>query len=254
MAQELAQYLEDSGQLIRDPAYRFNSKSQMVRWINRGRRTVAKAKGCIRILIAGTSPVGISTVPGTFTAGAGIAGTPIESTFQTIPNVEVYSFDFANQYLRKTTQGIKGIIDVLDLAISWGAERPTMTWYPWDMLQALARSYNSGVTSYPLAWARQADGDRGQVYLFPVPSVICEMEWDCICVPSDLNTNDDFDALPGIFHDSVAHFAAAMAFASSGRYQDAEYNFAKFSEQSGIARKSAAIGTVPNYYWESDLP
>ena len=217
-------------------------------------REAAKITGCIRQLIAGTSPVGNSALVGTAIVGGAMAGQPLNTSFQTIPGVEFYAYDFANRYLQRNTRGIKGVMDVLDVSVSWGATRPTLVWYPWDELQALARSYNSGVTSYPLAWATQGDGNRGQVFLFPVPSVVCEMEWDVICLPADLNTDDDFDALPDTFHDAIASYAASWGFKASNRHADAGLMMADFMTALGVARPASSSTRVPNHYWSTDLP
>jgi hypothetical protein len=248
MAQALSNYLQDATTLTRDQNFLFSSKAQMIRWVNDGRRQAAKYSGCIRQLIAGQSPVGNQALVGQAVVGGAMTGQRLTTTFQTIPNVEFYSFDFANKYLRQNTRGIDKVIDVLDLAVSWGATRPTMVWYPWDELQALARSYNSGVTSYPLAWACQGDGTVGQVFLFPVPSVVCEMEWDVICTPKDLYTDDDYDALPDGFHDAIKFYAAGMAFKSSNRHSDALVMMSDFVSSLNIARPASGRGRVPNYY------
>ena len=254
MSHRLSEYQVEAADLLRDSQNLFTSKTQLTRYINSGRRQVAQITGCIRQLIAGASPVGNSALVGTAIVGGAMTGQPLTSTFQTIPNVEFYSYDFANKYLRGNTRGIKNVMDVLDVSISWGATRPTMCWYPWDELQALARSYNSGVTSYPLAWACQGDGNRGQVFLFPVPSVVCEMEWDVICAPSDLNTDDDYDAIPDTFQTAVKYYAAAQAFKSSNRHADAGLMMSDFMMNLGIARPASQRSRVPNHYWQTDFP
>lgn len=258
MAQSLGQYLEDTSSLIRDSSNLFTSTRQLTRWINQARREAAKFTGCIRALIAGASPQGNSALAGTMIAGAGLAGQDLSTSFATIPGVEMYPYDYANPYLRAQNDGIQAIIDVLDISVSWGSTRPTLNWMPWGDLQALARSYNVGVTSYPFAWSCQGDGTRGKVFLFPIPSVggfpSGEMEWDVICIPKDLYTNNDYDAIPESFQDSIKFRAAALAFMSSSRYSDAQINNGAFLTELGIDRASAKRGAVTSYYWEQDLP
>lgn len=257
MAQELGWYLNDAAQLLRDSQFIFTSKAQLTRWVNQARREAAKFTGCIRILVAGTAPQGNSAQPGTMIPGATIPGLDLQTSFQTIPGVEMYPYEFANRYLRAQNEGVQAIIDVLDISVSWGSTRPTLNWMPWGDLQALARSYNVGVTSYPFAWACQGDGTRGKVFLFPIPSVggiNGEMEWDVICIPSDLNTNADYDAIPESFQDAIKFRAAALAFMSSNRFADANLHNNNFLSELGIDRASAKRGAVQNYYWQQDLP
>lgn len=257
MSQSLGWYIQDSSSLLRDANLLFTSQAQLTRWINQARREAAKFTGCIRCLIAGTSPQGNSTLAGTMIAGAGLAGLAQQTSFQTIPGVEMYPYNFANPYLRAQNAGVEAIIDVLDISVSWGATRPTLNWMPWGDLQALARSYNVGVTSYPFAWACTGDGTRGKVFLFPIPSqggVNGEMEWDVICIPSDLNTNEDFDAIPESFQDSIKFRAAALALMASFRYTEAQLLTQQFLTELGVDRASAQRGATANYYWEIALP
>lgn len=258
MAQELGQYLLDASALLRDSNNLFTSTAQLTRWINQARREAAKFTGCIRALIAGTSPAGNSAQAGLLIAGAGVAGLDPQTSFATIPGVEMYPYDYANPYLRAQNAGIKAIIDVLDVSVSWGSTRPTLNWMPWGDLQAYARSYNQGVTSYPFAWACQGDGTRGKVFLFPVPSVggaiVGEMEWDVICIPNDLYTNDDYDAIPESFQDAIKFRAAALALTASFRFTEAQVHTSMFLEELGVDRASAKRGAVQNYYWATDLP
>ena len=256
MAQELGWYLNDASALLRDSSNLFTSQAQLTRWINQARREAAKFTGCIRALIAGTAPQGNSALAGTMIAGAALAGLDQQTSFATIPGVEMYPYEFANPYLRAQNAGIKAIIDVLDISVSWGATRPTLNWMPWGDLQALARSYNVGVTSYPFAWACQGDGTRGKVFLFPIPSVggICgEMVWDVICIPTVLNTNDDYDAIPESFQDAIKYRAVALALMASFRFTESQVHTQMFLTELGVDRASAKRGAVQNYYWQTDV-
>ena len=257
MAQELSWYLNDASALLRDSSNLFTSTKQLTRWINTARREAAKFTGCIRCLVAGSAPQGNSAQVGTMTPGAAVPGLDLSAPFQTIPGVEMYPYDYGNRLLRAQNEGVDKIIDVLDVSVSWGATRPTLNWMPWGDLQALARSYNVGVTSYPFAWSAQGDGTRGKVFLFPVPSVggiNGEMEWDCICIPKDLNSNDDYDALPESYHDAIKFRAAALALTASFRYSDAQILTQQFLTSLGIDRAAAKRGAVQDYYWSIDLP
>ena len=258
MAQELGQYLNDASALLRDSSNLFTSTKQLTRWVNQARREAAKFTGCIRALVAGASPQGNSALVGTMIAGGALAGQQLSNSFATIPGVEMYPYDYANPYLQAHNAGVDKIIDVLDISVSWGSTRPTLNWMPWGDLQALARSYNQGVTSYPFAWACQGDGTRGKVFLFPVPSVggnpNGEMEWDCICIPKDLYTNDDYDAIPESFQDAIKFRAVALALMASFRFTEAQVHTQMFLSELGVDRASAKRGAVQDYYWGIDLP
>jgi hypothetical protein len=257
LASDLSFYLNDASALLRDSSNIFTSTAQLTRWINNARRDAAKYTGCIRILIAGNAPQGNSAQPGTMIPGAPVPGLDLVTSFQTIAGVELYPYDYANQFLRSQNAGVQGIIDVLDISVSWGASRPTLQWMPWGDAQAYCRSWNQNVTSYPAVWSCQGDGTRGKVFLYPVPSVggqQAEMEWDVICTPKDLNSNDDFEVLPESYHEAIKYRAAALAFMASQRYADAQILTQQFFSSLGIDRAAAKRGATSDYYWESGLP
>jgi signal transduction histidine kinase len=56
------------------------------------------------------------------------------------------------------------------------------------------------------------DGAMGEVWLFPVPSFAMEMEVDCFAIPSDLNSDSDFDVIPDGFKTAVKYYAANLLF------------------------------------------
>lgn len=257
MAQELGFYIQDSLALLRDSQAIFTTTKQLTRWINQARRDAAKVTGSIRCLIAGTSPVGAAAQPGTMIPGGGLAGQDQQTTFTTIAGVEMYPYDFANPYLRAQNAGVDKIMDVLDISVSWGSNRPTLNRWAWGDLQAYARSYNAGVTSYPFAWASTGDGTRGKVFLFPIPSIggiNGEMEWDVRCIPKDLVTNDDYDAIPEMFQDAIKFRAVALAMIASQRFSDANIHNAMFLTELGVDRSAAMSGSVQDYYWQQSLP
>jgi hypothetical protein len=256
----LSQYTFDVRDLLRDASGQFYTAQQITRYINRARREVCLHTGCLRVLLAGSAPYGADSTAGNAIAGAMVAGNVGNnntgvSVFNSIPGTEKYPYQGQpNQLIQQQNAGVKGIIDVLDIAISWGGIRPTLTKMPWMDLQAYARSYNVGVTSYPFAWSTFRDGENGEVWLFPIPSVAAEMEWDCTCVPSDLNTDNDPEAIPSPFTNAVKYYAAMLAFANSGRYTSAELMKQEFMDRMMVDNSASDAGMTLDYYWMSTLP
>jgi hypothetical protein len=220
------------------------------------------------VLVTGQSPIGSAAQTGAMIPGAIVPGTlpgavanavnlggnaaTVTNSFNAIAGVEMYPYAYANPYARAQSQGIKAIINVLSLSVSWGSARPALNWLPWEDLQAYARSYNFGVTSYPYYWSCTNEGENGQVWLFPVPSQggpNGEMEWDTLCVPSDLTSDSDYDAIPDGFKGAVKYYAAAMSFWGSGRTGQARLMLDLFADDLGIARFSTDSGKVEEWYW-----
>lgn len=257
----LSQYLIDTAALLRDANFLFNSQTQLTRYINLARDQIAKQTGCLRVLITGQAPYGNASNPGLLIPGAGQPGSPIFQKFTTITNVEKYAYGYAVPFLKACNSGVRDIVDVIDVAVSWGGNRPSLNWLPWDELQAYARAYNFLVTSYPFLWSTNGSGSKGQVWLFPVPQQTAiatatstssapagEMEWDVTCLPSFIYSNDDYEALPGSVTDAVPFLAAHYAFLGSQRYGMAATMKALYEERLMISNAAGDRGKSDSYY------
>jgi hypothetical protein len=107
------------------------------------------------------------------------------------------------------------------------------------------------MTSYPFFWSTLNDGENGEVWLFPVPSQPLEMEWQIYAVPSDLNSDSDYDAIPGGFRNAVKHFAAAMAFMGRNKFLQAQLHLNTFADQLGVSRTAVDSGKTSSYYFSA---
>lgn len=259
----LSDYKYDVLALLHDQNATFTSQTQLVRWINLARRQIAARTGCIRRLITGQSAFGASAQPGSFVPGAaqpgalpnafpsGIIANAAVSNMQVIIGVERYPFrGFFNPYAAQQYAGIKGIVDVIDLAVNWGgAVRPALAWMPWEDLQAYARSYAVLLERYPYYWSVMNDGEEGEVWLFPTPSFPGDIEVDAFCVPTDIYSDDDFDSVPDGFSNAVKYYAAMMIYLTSQRFAQAQVMQGVLQEQLGVSVTQANRGKTSNYYY-----
>lgn len=250
----LQNYINDTQALLHDTSGLFTPVSQLTRWINQARRQVAYRTACLRVLVAGNAAWGSGAEPGVLTPGAALpnqsqGGNAAYPTFTTIANVERYPFAYANPIIAQQDSGIKGIVDVFSVAVSWGGARPALSWLPWDELQAYGRSFNFGITSYPFYWSTYGDGENGEVWLFPIPTQNLEMEWDTTCVPSELTDDDAKEPLPEAFRPAVKYYAAHLAYVGSQRPSYSQMMLQMFQEILGIGRVASDRGKVRNYYW-----
>lgn len=263
----LSWYLNDTAQLLRDTRYQFTTQAQMTRWINLARRQIALRTGCIQIIIPGQSPFGASAQAGYAIPGAMVPGmlpgsnannansaganSTTSNSFNTIAGVEMYPYSYGNAYLKAGNQGVKSIVYVSNVSVSWGGIRPTMNWMPWEDLQAYARSYNVGAFAYPFAWSSLGVGENGQVWLFPCPSTDSpgEMEWQCNCIPVDLVDDNTYEAIPHPYQSAVKYYAAYMCYLGSQRTGQAEIMRNLFNDQLDISTVGSDMGHVPDYYY-----
>lgn len=231
----LGNYIQDTATLLGDSNNLFTSRTNLINYINDARREIALRTACLEAVVTGQSAFGTSAQPGYMIPGAAVPGalpgsfpnnlnepgavSTTSNSFTTIPGVELYSYSYANNFLRQQFTGYKSVIYVRNIACSWGGNMPTLDWLPWDDLQAYCRSYNIGVTSYPFVWSQKGVGENGQVYLFPVPSSLSPgtMEWECACTPMELYENTDYDALPEVYQNAVKYWAAYRAYLAKQR-------------------------------------
>ncbi len=262
----LAGYKLDTLALLRDSRSQFTTDQMLTRYINSARREIAKRSACLQALVTGQAPFGTGAQPGYFMPGAAIPGmlpgsaannanepgaanTP-SNQFTTLPGVELYTYQYAKPFLQAQYAGYDSVIYVFNLSVSWGGSRPTLGWKPWNDLQAYARSYNIGVMSYPQIWSCKGVGENGQAWVFPVPIQFpySEMEWEVICTPKPLYTNDDYEAIPEVYQGCVKYYAARLAYLGQQRTAMAQIMDGLFEEQLLINGVATDFGHVDDYY------
>lgn len=266
MASNLALYQAETLSLLRDSNSQFTSTTNLNRYINSARRQIAMRSACLQANVTGQAAFGTGAQPGYAIPGAMVPGTLPGSLannvnqpgavstptnlFTTIPGVEMYSYRYAKPFLQAQYAGFDSVIYVSSVSVSWGGIMPTMDWLPFDDLQALARSVNLGVVSYPYVWSQKGIGESGQVYLFPIPSSLApgSMEWQCACTPKPLYTNDDFCALPEIYQDLVKYYASYLAFLAQQRTASASIMRELFSEHLLVSGVASDWGHTDSFY------
>ena len=262
----LTDYITDCQDLLRDSQSQFTTVAQLTRYINIARKEVAKRSACLQAVITGQSAFGTSAQPGNMIPGAFIPGTlpgsasgnsneagataTASNQFVTIPGLELYTYNYANPFLQSQYQGYDKVIYVFNISCDIGGYMPTLRWMPWDNLQAYARAYNLGVTSYPVAWASKGVGENGQAWLFPMPTNMGfgTMLWEAICTPKPLYTNSDFDALPETYRQAVNYYACRMAYLGQQRTGMAQIMNGLFEESLMIAGVATDFGHCEDYY------
>ena len=255
----LAIYQEDVRDLLRDDLGQFVRTLKINRYINRARREVALRTGCIRCMVSGSSAAGSDATVGSSIVGSIIPGAVGNanfsnslSIFNTIIEQERYPYSFANPLVQQQNAGVKGVFEVYGVAVSWGGSRPAMGYMPWLDFQAYARATTQGMTSYPLIFTKYQPGENGSIYLFPVPSISSEMEWDCGCVPIPLIDDNTPEAIPAPFTDAVKWYAVKLAYLASQRFGMAETMEQEFVNHLQVDNAATETGAIPTYYFADD--
>lgn len=197
----LEQYVTDTRDLLNDAEGQFFSDAKIARYVNRSRRRIAFASGCIRVV-----PPGIKT-----------------HRLQ-----EVYRFSEWISSAQAAQPGIQSILFCRSLSVAIGVGGWKPMWNrvaSWTDFQARFRITNGtffGTVSEPGWWAQLGEGPSGAIYLAPIPSQDNPMEVDLACIPQALLTDEDIEPIPQPWQDAVCWWAATMCLIQQQRPQDAQ--------------------------------
>lgn len=174
----------------------------------------------------------------------------IDNSLTTVVGQEVYQFSTANT-LAQLTAGVNQVIGVISVACAWGANaamKPMLQPMIWSEFQAYYRSYNNGMQNYPALWSQFGQGVNGSIYLWPLPSNVSQMDWDCYCLPIALVDDTTAEAIPVPWTDAVQYYAAHLAFYDAQRFDDAERMRKIYEEKMKENRTMGETPFVPDYY------
>jgi hypothetical protein len=219
-------YITRTQQLLHDPNAVFYPQTDLVSYINTARSQIAAEAMCVRVL----PPSG----PGQNVSVLG---------------QEVYTFASLQPLIQATSPGVSTIMGVITIAVAQGTTlKPVLNQKAWSEFQALYRSYNIGLQNYPTVFAQYGQGASGSVYFWPIPSGVYAMDWDCYCLPIDLTSDTDVEAIPYPWTDAIPYFAAYLAFSNAQRPDDADRMMAQYTMfmQRGTAFSNQLM--IPGFY------
>lgn len=205
----LNQYITDTQDLLNDPSGTFFKIPRLISYINRSRRRIAAASGCLRVV-----PPGVLTVPNQEIYPVSAWTSLAQGA---IPGVQSILF------IRSISIGIGGYWDASG-QIAGGSWKPMWRRIPWSDFQARFRVYGRtfyGTISDPGWWAQLGEGNSAQIYLAPIPAQRNPMELDLTCVPASLRNDDDPEPIPYPWTDAVSYFAGMMCMLQQQRKEDA---------------------------------
>lgn len=196
----LSRYITETQNFLNDSQGQFFNLPTLTNYINRARRRIAAASGCLRVLPPGTS---------------------------TKANQEVYPFSDWNALVQDAMPGVQSILFCrsVAVAIGKGGWKPMWNRLVWTDFQARFRIYNGtfmGAISEPGWWAQYGAGPTGKLYFAPIPSMQMPMDVDLTCIPFPLLTDNDVDPIPYPWSDAVAYWAAVLCLMQQQRAQDAQ--------------------------------
>ena len=183
--------------------------------------------------------------------GTGATATAITSPINvTAYQQEVYPF---SQAALGGIPGVDHVFAVKSVSIIFAQYRYSLPCYSFSTYQAQIRNYAQSFLYVPTICAQYGQGANGSLYLYPIASQPYQLEFDCFCVPSDLKTDQDYEAIPSPWTDAVAMGAAVYAYEEMQAFNNARYWYEKFEtyvhKYSQYARPGRIINPYGNYAW-----
>jgi hypothetical protein len=231
----LANYINEVQNLLNDMQGQFFSLPTLTNYINRSRRRVAAASGCLRLI-----PVGTWTHKGQ----------------------EIYPFSDWMPQVQTMMPGVQSILFCRSLAVSFGGKwegseivggawKPLWRRLPYTDFAARFRVYNRtfiGAISAPGWYAQLGEGPAGKLYLAPIPGDNFPLEVDLQCIPLPLLTDNDPDPLVYPWTDAVSYFAAWLCLIQQQRKDDAAAMVQVFNAELPFCASVVAPQMITNPY------
>ncbi|MBU6232200.1 hypothetical protein KGP36_06155 [Patescibacteria group bacterium] len=178
----------------------------------------------------------------------GTGATAIATLFpinQTVAGQEVYQF---SDVFTDPANGVGEIFVVKSVSLLWGTWRYMTVAPSFSKYQAWVRTYTNQYLYIPFFCANYGQGDKGSLYMYPLPSTVYPMEWDCLCLPLPLKMDTDPEAIPFMWTECVPYFAAYLALLGAQQYEKANFMKQTFDEWMHRARAYSQPGRWSNPY------
>jgi hypothetical protein len=158
---------------------------------------------------------------------------------------EVYPFSGVNL---SANPGVKSVYSVRSISIIYANYRYSLPVYSFSTYQSMIRQYPFQYQYVPTMASQYGRGTNGSFYVYPIPSATYQYELDCFCLPSDLATDQDFEAVPEPWTDAVPWMAAHLAFLELQNLNAAAYYLDQFDKWIHRHSFAAQPGRVSNPY------
>lgn len=178
--------------------------------------------------------------------GTGAAATAtVANLNQLNTNQEVYNFaDFPLQQF----PGVDTAFAVKSVSIIYANYRYSLPFYSFSIYQAMIRQYPRQYYYVPTMGSQYGQGVDGSLYLYPIASQPYQCEVDALCLPLDLNTEQDFEALPRPWTDVVPYFAAHLAYLEIQNLNAAQFYLQLFDSMTHRYSAYVRPGRSSNIY------
>jgi hypothetical protein len=158
---------------------------------------------------------------------------------------EIYQFSDINVSM---FPGVDSVFAIKSASVIYANYRYSLPTYSFTEYQAKVRSYPFQYVYVPAFCSQFGQGADGSFYVYPLPSQIYQIEFDCFCDPADLIDNQSVDVIPKPWSDVVPYFAAHLAYAELQNLNASNYYLDLFDKMTLRKSQYARIGKAVNVY------
>lgn len=182
----------------------------------------------------------------TDSVGTGAVATPATSPIlATQLGREVYKF---SDVPLAEFPGVQSILAVRSVSFIYSNLQYSIPIYAFSTYQALIKRFPLRFSYVPTFGAQLGQGANGSLALYPIASQVYQMSWDCICLPSDLETDEDYEAIPQPWTDAVSFLATHYGFLSLQNLNAAAWYYGQFESIMKLFSAAARPGRRSNIY------
>ena len=173
-------------------------------------------------------------------ASASVAGLNLLNAGQ-----EVYRFADAPL---DNLPGFGSVYMIKSVSLIYSNYRYSLPCYSFSTYQARIRQFPFQYQWVPTVCGQHGQGTSGTFFMYPLPSQAYQMEWDCFCLPQDLETDLSVEAIPEPWTMAVKYFAANLAFLEMQNWNSARGMYEMFDRQLNVYSTGARPGRRTNPY------
>jgi hypothetical protein len=144
--------------------------------------------------------------------------------------------------------GVDSVFAIKGVTVLYANYRYSLGNYSFSDYQAYIRKFPFQYKWTPTVYAQYGQGADGSLYCFPIPSQTFQAEFDCFCLPSDLETDQDYEALPEPWCGAVSYYATHLAFLELQNFNASNYYDQKYREKVSSYSQYTRPGRASNMY------
>lgn len=144
--------------------------------------------------------------------------------------------------------GCASVYYVRSVSLLYNNYRFSLPQYSFSTYQSMIRQYPYQYQYIPTFSAQFGQGTGGSLYMYPLPSQVYQAEWDCLCIPSDLENDQSYEALPMPWQDAVPWYACHLAMVEIANFNAAKAYLDLYEKFALRYSQYARVGRVTNFY------